>query len=94
MLIDTNVISSAAMKNIRLRPLAAAGSSSMKMTASIVPTNMKGVLLPLLWFILSDHAPKMGSIINAKILSSAIIAPEAVSPISKKYLSMSGIILS
>ena len=51
-------------------------------------------IFPLLWRSLSDHAPKIGSIIRAKILSRAIMAPESVSPIPKKYLSISGMILS
>ena len=66
----------------------------MAAAAIMVPTNIKGVLLPLLLFTLSDQAPKIGSMNRAKILSRAIIPPDSVSPILNEYLSISGMMLS
>lgn len=94
MLIEIRVMNSAPTNQMTFLLFAASGSISMNITASMVPIKMNGVRFPLLWLILSDHAPKIGSIIRAKILSRAIMAHESVSPIPKKYLSISGMILS
>ena len=94
MLMDIRVASSITMNSVRLRPFAAAGSISIKTTERIVPTSINGVRFPRLLFTRSDHAPNTGSSIRAKILSRAIIPPDRVSPMPKKYLSMRGIMLS
>ena len=93
-LMAKSVTKSAVTNITRFLLFAARGSRSIAATAITVPTNMKGVLLPRLWFTLSDHAPNIGSMMRAKMLSMAIIPPERVSPILKKYFSISGIILS
>ena len=46
--------------------------------ATMVPTIINGVLLPFLAFLLSEIAPNNGSINKARMLSSAIMTPEAV----------------
>ena len=92
--IDSSVQNSAATNRIRFRAFAAAGSSSMKMTAKIVPTKINGVRLPRFVLILSDHAPKNGSRNSARMLSSAMMPPDSVSPIWKVYFKINGMMLS
>ena len=88
------VKSSMTMKSARFLMFAAMGRKIIKMTERMVPTKMKGVRLPRLVMTLSDSAPKMGSMNSAKILSSAMIAPDRVSPILKKYFRIKGMMLS
>ena len=81
-------------KSGRFTALSAAGSSRRKITASMVPVTIKGILFPAFVSTLSDRLPNSGSKNSASTLSAAIITPVTVSPIPKVPCKMSGIILS
>jgi hypothetical protein len=59
-----------------------------------VPGRMIGIYLPIFASILSDSVPIIGSRINARILSTAIICPIIVSPMVKVLCSILGTKLS
>src|SRR5699024_6142966 len=64
---------------IKLLLLSAHGSSIIVITAQVVPTRIKGILLPILVLTLSDKAPISGNRNKARTLSRAIITPVIVS---------------
>ena len=69
--------------------------SPTKATAAmIVPMRMKGVRRPIFPLCLSEIAPKRGSINSARMLSSAMITPEAVCDRPNLFVRIRGIVLS
>ena len=60
----------------------------------MVPQKIKGVRLPKRVLVLSERAPKMGSINTARTLSKDITAPEAVWGIPKWLVKIRGTMAS
>ena len=70
------------------------GISVMNNTAITVPPTINGIRFPNFVFTLSEKVPKSGSKNKAKTLSTAIMAPVKVSPISKVFCKIKGMMLS
>ena len=78
----------------RLLSWFASGMSTRHITAPAVPAKIKGMRRPMRVCVRSESTPNSGSMNRASTLSSAITAPDHVSPMPKVYFRIRGMIPS